>query len=205
MTMSADPTGSTRSAEETRGALWYPPGGLMVWVFVLLECLTFGVGLTALAIRAVAQPELFRRSQLLLSVPLATANTLVLITSGLLAALAVHAFEEGAFTRASRYLRLAGALGAVFCVLKVVEYQSKLAVGLGPGAGEFFSFYWALTGFHFLHVVMGTAILSYLAVRVRSGAPFAEPDMSLSTGVVFWHMCDMIWVLVFPMVYLLHA
>jgi nitric oxide reductase NorE protein len=177
----------------------------MVWIFVLLEGLTFGAGLVALALQAAAQPDLHRRSQALLSVPLATANTLLLVTSGLLAALAVHAFEEGAFARASRQLGLAGGLGAVFCALKLVEYHGKLAAGLGPGAGAFFSFYWGLTGFHFLHVALGTAVLLFLARRVRSGAPFTEPDLSLTTGVVFWHMCDLIWVLVFPMVYLIHA
>lgn len=188
-----------------RAGLLYPPGGLMVWIFVLIEGFTFAVGLAALAIESAGHPELYRRSQALLSVPLAAANTLVLITSGLLAALAVTAFEAGGFARASRYLSFAGVLGATFCALKGVEYHGKLAAGLGPSAGSFFSFYWALTGFHFLHVVLGTAVLLFLAVRVRSGAPFAEPDMSLHTGVVFWHLCDVIWVLVFPMVYLIHA
>jgi nitric oxide reductase NorE protein len=190
---------------ENGSALFFPPGGLMVWIFVLLEGLTFGVGVMALAFHAAAHPDLHNRGQALLSVPLATANTLVLITSGLFAALAVTAFEARAFARASRLLGAAGALGATFLVLKLLEYHGKLVAGLGPGAGTFFSFYWGLTGFHFLHVALGTAVLLFLAVRVRSGAPFAEPDLSLHTGVVFWHMCDMIWVLVFPMVYLIHG
>jgi nitric oxide reductase NorE protein len=93
-------------------------------------------------------------------------------------------------------------LGGAFVILKCVEYGEKIAKGHDITENAFFSFYWGLTGFHLLHVMIGICILLHFAGKVRSGAGFDEPDASLETGVAFWHLCDLIWVLLFPLIYL---
>jgi nitric oxide reductase NorE protein len=86
------------------------------------------------------------------------------------------------------------ALGAVFLAVKAVEYAAEIDAGWGLGSGGFVTLYFLVTGFHALHVVMGIAILAIVAHSARSGA--------VETGAAFWHMVDLVWLLVFPTVYL---
>ncbi|MNL38814.1 Cytochrome c oxidase subunit 3 [compost metagenome] len=67
----------------------------------------------------------------------------------------------------------------------------------------FFTLYWILTGFHFLHVVLGMVILGWLAERCRRGLYHADNRSGFESGVLYWHMVDLIWVVLFPLVYVL--
>ncbi len=183
-------------------SLFYPPGGLMVWIFILLELLTFGGTLGAFMIQMASQPELHKSAAAHLDVGLATLNTIVLITSGGLAALGVASYHGGRSKEASRWLFGAASLGLLFCGLKLLEYRDKISAGLEFSTNLFFSYYWALTGFHLLHVAIGIVILLHFALHIRNGKPFADPDVTVETGAAFWHMCDLIWILVFPIIYL---
>ena len=103
--------------------------------------------------------------------------------------------EAGLRGSARRWLGLAGALGAVFLVLKGIEYADAIDKGIGFETHVFFSFYWMLTLFHAAHVLAGIIILALVAVRVR-------PD-HVEAGAQFWHMVDLVWVVLFPVIYLL--
>ena len=89
----------------------------------------------------------------------------------------------------------AGALGVVFLILKGVEYADALHKGIGFETHSFFAFYWMLTLFHAAHVVAGIIILALVAIRAR-------PD-HVEAGAQFWHMVDLVWVVLFPIIYLL--
>lgn len=170
------------------------PGDLMMWVLIVSELLVFGAGLAAfLAVRA-GDPAGFAEAQARLDGTAGALNTIVLLTSGLFAALALRACRAGARGRMRLHLLAAAVLGAVFLVVKGVEYAAKSADGITFETHPFFGFYYLITGFHAAHVVAGLAILALVAWR--------DSERNLETGTAFWHMVDLVWVLIFPIIYL---
>ena len=170
------------------------PGNPMMWVLIGSELLVFGAGLIGLAGARLMEPELFAASQASLDRLTATINTGVLLTSGYFAALAVVAIRRENVARARAWLAAAGALGLVFLAIKIFEYAEKAEAGIGLETNTFFTLYYLLTGFHLAHVVFGVIILALVGI-------FARLE-TIETGTVFWHMVDLVWVLIFPMIYL---
>lgn len=180
-----------------------PPGGFMIWAFIVMELLVFGVAFAIFAAMRAENLALFEAAQAELDRELALINTLVLVTSGYLVVLANGSHERGLERQAVRWLGGAIALGLVFVIIKLVEYEDKLAHGLSTGVNAFFDFYWLLTAFHLFHVLVGFLVLAYMATKIHKGQPFEAEDFNLETGSAFWHMCDLIWVVLFPLLYLL--
>lgn len=182
-------------ADPRPGAFDDLPGDLMMWVLIVSELLVFGAGLLAfLAVRA-TDPAGFAEAQSHLHRTGAGINTIVLVTSGWLAALALKAAEAGQVVRLHRLLAFAAALGVVFLILKADEYADLSAASIGFETHAFFTFHFLLTGFHAAHVLAGVLLLGLAAVL---GTPRA-----VEAGAAFWHMVDLVWVLLFPVVYLL--
>jgi nitric oxide reductase NorE protein len=170
------------------------PGDLMMWVLIVSELLVFGAGLIAFLSVRITDPGGFADAQAMLNRTGAGVNTIVLVTSGWLAALAVRAAEAGAVARCRALLAGAALLGLVFLIVKGVEYADKAAHGITFETHPFFTFYYLLTGFHAAHVVAGIVILGLvgLGCRVRT----------VEVGAAFWHMVDLVWVILFPILYL---
>lgn len=168
------------------------PGELMMWVLILSELAVFGAGLLALRGVWLSDPEGFRSAQAQLGSAGAAVNTVVLVTSGWLAALAVQAT---ATRRIRAFLLGAALLGLVFLAIKGADYASLAAQGITFETHPFFLFYYLLTGFHAAHVAAGVVILLLLTLR-------PVPD-GVEAGAQFWHMVDLVWVLLLPAVYLL--
>lgn len=177
------------------GALSSLPGNPIMWVLIISEVLVFGAFLAGFAGARVLEPTVFADSQTKLDPLAGGLNTLVLVTSGLLAALAVHARAAGSVPRARLWMAGAGVLGLVFLAVKLVEYADKAAQGIGLETNTFFTLYYLMTGFHALHVVMGLIILGIVAWNCT--------QENLETGAAFWHMVDLIWVLIYPVIYLI--
>lgn len=171
------------------------PGDLMMWVLIVSELLVFGAGLGAFLSMRIFDPESFALAQDHLHRALAGINTLVLVTSGFFAARAVRMAEAGRLGATRFWLALAVVLGAVFLAIKMVEYAGNASAGIGMTSGGFFTFYYLLTGFHAAHVVAGIVILGLVGWR---GVP-----RTVEVGTAFWHMVDLVWVLLFPVIYLL--
>lgn len=171
------------------------PGELMMWVLILSELAVFGAGMAAFLAVRITDPAGFAEAQTHLHRTGAGINTVVLVTSGWLAALAVQAAEAGRKARLRGLLALASALGVVFLVLKGSEYADLARAGIGFESHAFFTFSYLLTGFHAAHVIAGIILLGLVGVL---GTPRA-----VETGAAFWHMVDLVWVLLFPVVYLL--
>jgi len=119
----------------------------------------------------------------------------VLVTSGFLAAQALYWSRAGKRSAARLALVAAAGLGLVFLWIKVQEYSAKAAEGIGWDTHPFYTFYYLLTGFHAAHVVAGVVLLLLVAWR-------DEPENIEAAGA-FWHMVDLVWVLLFPVIYLL--
>jgi nitric oxide reductase NorE protein len=192
-----EPEGDTEGEGDDAGwgALSGLPGNPIMWVLILSELAVFGAFLAGFAGARLGAPEVFAASQARLDRLAGGLNTLVLVTSGLCAALAVAAIAEARVRRARLWLAGAGALGVVFLAIKAVEYADKAAQGIGLETNTFFTLYYLMTGFHALHVVMGLIILAIVAWKCS--------HETLETGAAFWHMVDLIWVLLYPVLYLI--
>lgn len=167
------------------------PGDLMIWVLIVSELLVFGAGLLAFLGMRSMDPVGFAADQAQLNRVAGAANTIVLVTSGYCAARAVHSVR-----RMRLWLSGAMALGVVFLIVKWFEYAEKARHGIGIETSDFFTFYYLLTGFHALHVVAGLVIFALL---MRWGN-----ERNLEAGAAFWHMVDLVWILLFPIIYLVH-
>jgi nitric oxide reductase NorE protein len=183
------------NAKDDWGPLSALPGNPLMWVLIGSELAVFGGALLGYAGARARDPTGFAADQDQLSRLAGLINTAVLLTSGLFAALANVAAHEGRRAAARVWLGLAGALGVVFLVVKAREYGVELAAGHDLDSSPFFTLYFLVTGFHALHVVLGLVILLLVA-------HFDSPD-NIETGTAFWHMVDLVWILVFPSFYLL--
>lgn len=171
------------------------PGDLMIWVLIVSELLVFGAGLAAFLAVRITDPAGFAEAQDHLHRGAAGLNTVVLVTSGYLAARGARAVQAGRKAQMRALMGCAGALGGIFLLVKAFEYAGNDALGIGVETHAFFTFYYLLTGFHAAHVLAGMVILGLVALRAR------PPEVEV--GVAFWHMVDLVWVLLFPVIYLL--
>jgi len=180
------------------------PGDLAMWFFILAELTVFAILILAFAVTQVLNPELFSQSRAALDSSMGLALTLSLLTSGLFAALAVEQVRAARPGRGALLLVAALATSCVYAVLKLNEYGHLSSMGLGLEHNTFFTLYWILTGFHFLHVLLGMVILGWMAMRCQRGLYTAADCAGLESGVLYWHMVDMVWVLLFPLVYVIN-
>jgi len=129
-------------------------------------------------------------------------NTIFLLTSGFLMARSVTELKKGDKTKFNKLLLLTMFFGMLFLSLKSFEYYEKITEGIGIGYNIFFTFYWMLTLFHVLHVIVGLVILIsvYLGIKKENSDTSIE---DVEASAAFWHMCDLIWILLFPIIYLL--
>jgi nitric oxide reductase NorE protein len=185
--------------------LWMPPGGLLVWLFIVLELFTFGMGFIAYVIARKRDPALFAQGQAQLSLSFAVANTALLLTSGYCVAQAVNRYHRRMLRAASQWTFAGAALGVGFLILKSIEYRDKIDAGHTIESNDFYAYYWALTGFHFLHVAIGVAMLLAVAAHLARQKRFASEDGGLDAVAAFWHMCDLIWIVLFPLLYVLRG
>ncbi|WP_223481867.1 MULTISPECIES: cytochrome c oxidase subunit 3 [unclassified Pseudomonas] len=179
------------------------PGDLAMWFFILAELSVFAILILVFAVTQALKPQLFSESRLLLNTSTGLAMTLSLLTAGLFAALAQAQVRRSRPRHGAAWLLAALLVASVYVVLKITEYRHLLDSGLGMEHNTFFTLYWILTGFHFLHVLLGMFILGWLAERCRRGLYDASNRSGFESGVLYWHMVDLIWVVLFPLVYVL--
>ncbi|MEU9449038.1 cytochrome c oxidase subunit 3 family protein [Streptomyces sp. NPDC048277] len=189
----------------SRGRLPEPgrlPGVEGVWVFLGADLVIFCVLFVSFMNDRRAQSALFEKSRLTLSHTLGGADTLILLTSSWLVALAVGAARRDERKR-SRICLTGGFLtGAAFVLSKSVEYGEKFAVGITPATDPFYMWYFTLTGMHLAHVVVGSCLLAALRVRSRRSAPRVGDQVLLESVASFWHLVDLLWIIMFPLLYL---
>ncbi|KRP45796.1 nitric oxide reductase NorE protein [Pseudomonas libanensis] len=192
------------SAEPSELCREHLPGDLAMWFFILAELSVFAILILAFTVTQALKPQMFSDSRQLLATSTGLAMTLSLITAGLFAALAQERIRRSRPRHGAVFLLLALLAASVYVVLKVTEYRHLLASGLGMEHNTFFTLYWILTGFHFLHVLLGMFILGWLAERCRRGLYDAANHNGFECGVLYWHMVDLVWVVLFPLVYVLN-
>ncbi|WP_372767525.1 cytochrome c oxidase subunit 3 [Lutibacter sp.] len=182
--------------------IYYPPGGILMWIIISLELFTFGMALVAMVMYSKDEPEVFHSSRLLLNTTFGILNTVFLITSGFFMTQVVISFKVLAIKKSAFYLKLTMLGGVLFLILKSIEYYGKMEAGLTINHNTFFTFYWMLTLFHVIHVIVGLVILSSVYVGLRKKSMVLEME-DVEASATFWHMCDLIWLLLFPVIYLI--
>lgn len=153
--------------KQTERSFFYPPGGLLIWIVIYLELLTFGMAIIALAYYGVQQRALFSESAAHLNKTLATINTLLLLTSGYFMAQSITAFKRKNTQLTLKFINFSILTGFGFIILKAIEYYDKIEAGLTMDYNSFFMFYWLLTGFHWIHVLVGLVILLFLRKGIQ--------------------------------------
>lgn len=180
-----------------------PPGDLAMWIFILAELTAFTLFIIAFAVTQMLFPEMFQLGRAELDPSTGFAMTVGLLSSGLLAALAVERVRANQGKQASLLLLAAIASALVYVYIKVGEYVYLAKAGFDLEFNTFFTLYWLITMFHFLHVWLGLAILAFIAYRSWSNAYDVDNHRGMESGVMYWHMIDLAWVIIFPLVYLL--
>ncbi|MGU3500952.1 cytochrome c oxidase subunit 3 [Mycobacterium sp. C31M] len=199
---SAPVAADDRSSAEKSDPQRHLPGEEGMWVFIFGDmtvfALLFGVYLYYRG-QDVAQ---FNESQLLLNQTFGVVNTLVLLTSSLLVVTAVRAVRRGALPLA-RWLTIGAIVcGLIFVANKAVEYSEKIAHGLVPATNDFFMYFYVMTGLHLFHVAIGLALLLFVVKLTRRPALDGREQRYLEGSACFWHMVDLLWIVIFPLLYL---
>jgi len=185
-----------------------------MWLFLSTEILLFAVLFTAYALYRFLFPLGFEEASKLAHVAMGATNTVVLITSSLTVALAIHHARKGENRKVVGLLAVTIGFGALFMVLKGFEYYHHWLGGqlpghfyhfagvTGPGVSMYFTVYFLMTGLHGLHVLIGMGLLTWVAVRAARGhfGPGYSTPVELSG--LYWHLIDLIWIFLFPLLYL---
>ncbi len=179
------------------------PGDLAIWFFIMAELLVFGLFFIVYVFVRSNNLELFNSSQLELHRIAGVINTIALITSSYFIALAVHYIKQNNVKRTGIMYLLALAMGLVFVVVKMWEYSHVFGAGIHLSTNTFYTFYISLTFFHFMHVMMGMIILASNYWFLRQGKYSAEDHIGIETGASYWHMVDLVWIVLFPLVYVI--
>lgn len=181
----------------------YPPGDLALWIFICAELLVFAVFFAAYAFTRTSNIELFNQYQATLNTDLALFNTIALLTSSYFVVSAIIAIKENQQQKSTRFLLLSILGGVTFLVLKMTEYSHHVSEGINLTTNLFYMFYLSLTFFHFMHVILGLMILFVLWLNTRKGVYTAEEHNGLVSGGAYWHMVDLVWLILFPLIYIM--
>jgi nitric oxide reductase NorE protein len=179
----------------------FVPGQPDMWAFVLFEALVFTSYFTVYMIRRTQSSDLFLHSQAHLDLRVGVFNTLVLLVSSWSVARCVQAAREGSFRASLNNAYLTILFGCMFLVSKVLEWASKITQGFSFTTDEFFSFYYFLTGIHFLHLLIGFVFLGVAVYQIKS--PARRSQELVETCATYWHTIDFLWVLIFALLYVM--
>ncbi|MCA9614916.1 MAG: cytochrome c oxidase subunit 3 [Polyangiales bacterium] len=172
---------------------------MLFWVVVATELLAFGVFFGFVAHVRASEPEVFEAGRALVNAHEGLVLAAVLLTSGWFVAEAVHACRRDQLRLARVHYTLALVAGGIFVGLKLHGYAA-----LGPNARLGVSTYWDVfllgTGFHFIHVLLGLGMLGRTAWRLGR-RPFEDAEGAIAGTALFWHMCDLAWFFLFPLLY----
>jgi nitric oxide reductase NorE protein len=195
---------NTQTAEVNAGGTttWaHLPSNKDMWVFVLGDLVIFSSYFIIFEIYRHQQRQLFLSAQQHLSLNIGVVNTLVLLASSWFVAQSVQRTRAGEYERAMRLTVGGGLCGVVFILLKAYEWSTKIAHGLTFGSNDFFMFYYMLTGVHLFHVALGLVFLGVVFFELRN--PKLRRVSMVETGATYWHMVDLLWVVIFALVYVM--
>ena len=178
-------------------------GDLAVWLIILAELLAFGILFLSYAFARTVDVTLFNASQRTLDLESGAINTALLITGSWCVVRAVQAVKRDASVIGVSWLGGALICGIGFSIIKLMEFSAKANAGIDLSTNTFFMFYILLTAFHFFHVLAAMVILTILLFKTHAGCYGSHDVHALETGAAFWHMVDLLWIVLFPLIYVM--
>jgi nitric oxide reductase NorE protein len=181
----------------------YLPGDLAMWFFILAELTVFAIFFIIFAVTRQIYPQMFIDGQAYLHPVAGAINTIALITSSLFVALSVQDIKQGAKGTAQRYLLGSLVMAAIYIGVKSWEYAQLINSGIGLSTNSYFTLYFMITFFHYMHVLLGMVILAAIALKTRWGGYQGKSLSGFEAGACYWHMVDLVWVILFPLIYVI--
>lgn len=180
------------------------PGEEGIWLFVLADMSMFAVFFGVFLIERSRAREAFETGRQALSMESGAINTVLLLTSSLMVVYAVNAHARNQ-THWQRVLLVSAVLcGIGFVIVKLSEWARLFSQGVTPSIGGFFGYYFMFTGIHLAHVVIGIFVLIRLAKAAVLVLAGTRGTVLVEAGAIFWHMIDLLWMVLFPLFYLMH-
>ena len=193
------------------------PGDLAMWFFILAELSVFAIFFIGFAVAEHLHADMFAQSKAQVHPIAGLINTLALITSSFAVALSLQAMHQNNAKLAVRRIIYALLIACIYLVVKVWEYQTLFNQGFDIETNTFFTLYFLITFFHLMHVLLGMVILIYIAKNAAQGnyehsdkpsVDALESDnqntiAGFESGACYWHMVDMLWIILFPLIYII--
>lgn len=185
-----------------------------MWLFLFTELLLFGGLFLVYMVYRMMNHDAFLKASHELNITMGTINTIVLLVSSMTIAMSITAIQKG--NKKHSMLLLGGtiALSLVFMVIKYFEWSAKISHGifpgleayqaLSPGESLYFFLYFFMTGLHALHVIIGAILIGVVIYRTQQGKINAERYSLTENAGLYWHLVDLIWIFLFPLLYLIH-
>jgi cytochrome c oxidase subunit 3 len=180
------------------------PGNKGIWAGILSEMTEFALLFGVYFIARAHYPEVFRQGPARLSTLAGTLNTVMMISGSYFVAKAVHAIRQNRQQACLRWLFLVLLAASSYMLIKALEFQWNLGHGIKGGMNLFFTVYYYLTFTHMVHVLWGMMGLVWVMVRTRSGAYSPQDHDGLEAFASYWHATDLAWLVIFPLLYVLH-
>lgn len=189
----------------------YPPGDFSIWIIIYVELMTFGLFFIGYAFSRRVDVALFNDSQLLLNKTAGLIDTLILITSSYFIVKSIQKIKNAteknlkkANIIASKWLLAAIVFGGIFLINKLLEFSYIFGQGITLSTNTFFMFYLLLTMFHFMHVLLGVIILFNIYKKTRANGYSSNNCIGIETGASYWHLIDLLWIVLFVLIYIIN-
>lgn len=180
------------------------PGEVGIWMFIFGDMMVFALFFNVFIFERSKQIDLFVESQTKLNLNYGVINTLLMISSSWFVALAVRAARRNLGKHSPTFIALAFANGLGFVLIKFLEYGEKIQHGITLTTNDFFMYYYMFTGIHFLHVLIGLGVLAFTfnyTRKIKGG--YEQKNLAVvEVGATFWHVVDVLWIVLFPLLYL---
>jgi len=185
-----------------------------MWLFLFTELLLFGGMFLLYAAYRFAHPDEFRAASLKLDDTIGMINTIILLTSSLTVVFGIVAIRKGSKKLSMIFLSFTLILGLAFLVNKYFEWGAKISHGIYPKGPEmanfsdgevlYFGLYYAMTGLHGLHVIVGMIFLGIILLFIAKEKIKQDNFQKFENAGLYWHLVDIIWIFLFPLFYLIH-
>lgn len=179
------------------------PGNIAIWILIYAELTEFALFFIVFLVARSHNQELFAAGPLRLNTVAGALNTLILITSSYFVARAVAAIKAGQRDNSLKWLWLTLGAGAGYCLVKAWEYYWNHSAGIDSKTDIFFSIYYYLTFNHLLHVLVGMCTILFVTIRTHLNTYSAQNHEGLESAACYWHMIDLVWIVIFPLLYVL--
>jgi len=179
------------------------PGDLAMWFFILAELTVFAILFIGFAVSEQLNTEMFTEGKAKLHQISGLINTLTLITSSYFVALALNKMHQGCGKQAAQLLVIAKLIAGLYIGVKLWEYLSLFEQGINIETNTFFTLYFMITFFHLMHVLLGMVILVFVALKAAKNEYNENSISGFESGASYWHMVDMLWIILFPLIYII--